>query len=307
MKSTLIRPRLRAKYRVHRKALRILVLVVGIGAFGSALAVRIAEPDWSPLSIGLTIVMGVFEALWLLMAPGGTIGRPRRGMRLRHHYAVAVVVFIALVCLLPLWSPATRPGDSASDGHGPQVSVVLFFASVFVAAVYFGIELWRALVAVPEGTVLIGRPMGEANGRLRFSVWYAWAGAIVYGFSTGSLLGSGMRPAAVLTIVSGVSIVVICVVLVHRWPVLGGATRDATKFLLRQAALSVLFSFAVMIGAVGFDSGLQTTILGAATTTLLVNAAEVLLLAHRHRVQNAARTESPSLPVTTPFVPPSVP
>lgn len=164
----------------------------------------------------------------------------------------------------------------------PSVVMGVFFGLVFLMALYFTVELWRALVRTPNRAALRGQPLGRGP-EMRFDVWYAWSGSVVYGFFFATLLPQGLTAKQFVPMVAGPLIVVACIVVIRGWAVLGEAQRDGTKFLLRQSALSVLLAFAVAVDAFGFETGLESTVLGAATTMLLINAAEVGLLAHRSR------------------------
>lgn len=265
----------------RRKGLRIAAFIVGALAFVSAVTVRTLENGWSPWSVGLGVLMGGAEVCWLLLeAPSGRTAWKQPRLSAMTHYLLAAAVCVVLAVAIPF--AARSGGGTDGDAATPSILMGAFFGLVFLMALYFMVELWRALVATPEATALTGRPMGRGPV-MRFDVWYAWSGSIVYGCVSAVLIPQGLSAKQFIPMVAGPLIVVACILIVRGWATLGNAHRDGTKFLLRQAALTVLLAFAVTVDAFGFETGLESTVLGAATTMLLINAAEVGLLAHRAR------------------------
>lgn len=276
-----IKPALLRRITDHRKGLRVAALIVGVLFLASAVAVRTVEGAWSPLSVALGVLMGIAEVCWLMLEAPTKETKPN-GPRLPAilHYLFAAGVFILLTVAVPL--VPRSDGEAAGGAVGPSVLMGVFFGLIFLMALYFAVELWRALVRTPAGAALTGQPMGRGPV-MRFDVWYAWTGSIVYGCLFAALLPDGLAPKQFVPLVAGLLIVVVCILVTRGWAGLGDAQRDGTKFLLRQSALTVLLAFAVAVDAFGFETGLESTVLGAATTMLLINAAEVGLLAHRSR------------------------
>jgi hypothetical protein len=291
--STLVR-KFKAVYVRFRKPVRFLVLVLGIGAGIGFVNSSVSGGGWLSQT-GWGVAGGLLEIVWLSMSPQGVASAKQSNTRpaqtLRSRYSPALYTFVGLAAVFPLLSLVpTEPSEpDASSVTGELVIAILALGG----SVFFLVHLWNALASSVEGTHLTARYLLRPKSAIvGFGTWYAFGGAVVYGSATGLILSGVSHPRYLVPVVSGIAIQVSCIYLVHQWPTLGSAMRDASKFLIRQAILSIFICVGLLIAGHEDTNHLVTTLVTAATLMLLVNAAEVFLLAVRDRivVRNALAT-----------------
>jgi hypothetical protein len=290
--STLVRD-FKPVYVRFRRPVRFVVLVLGLGAGVGFVSSSVSGGGWL-LQTGWGVAGGLLEILWLTMSPQGVASAKQSNTRpaptLRSRYSPALYTFVALAAIIWLLSlvPAEPSEPDASSATGELVIAILALGG----SVFFLVHLWNALTFSVEGSPLTARYLLRPQSAIvGFGTWYAFGGAVVYGSATGLILSGLSHPRYLVPVVSGIVIQVSCIYLVHQWPSLGSAMRDASKFLIRQAILSIFICLGLLIAGDGDTTHFVTTLVTAATLMLLVNAAEVFLLAARDRivVRNGSR------------------